>query len=647
LSQQQVDTFSVINDRVFLPVLGLLVWCFISLFWIEDGYLAAIMLSQLISYGLILFLVFNIFEASDLDLISQLISISLILVSLIGLIQYYNPDNNFVQNLFPQTAKPGATFANKNMASHFVVMTLPLALVGLLASKNIRMRIFYTISVSVGGWFLIYTIARQAYLAVIVELLFFFLFVLFDYLKNREQSLLFKTDYLKINLNHLIGVIFFLVFASNWTIGGFGEQSHQKFERLESITMDGGAPRFPGWLNTIEMIKDHPIRGVGIGQWPESYPQYYDKVSKDVIFNEKFKMKRLHNDYLEILANIGLFGYFFLLWLVLLVIRRIFLQLLDVESMHRWKILGLSLGLVGFCVVAMFSFPTRVYLPAFFVFFYVGLLFVDRDKKNVFAFKVSRWNRNVIYFAGGLILLLSAAGAKVGYHWLVGESYMTVAKAFAISGQSNLAIGGGLEALKHNRWSPEYYYLTGASMVNADMSEDAIPFLKKTIDISPYNSTALLMLSQAYADIGNADMERKVLLFVLSFDPRNVRAAAFLVKNYSLQRSFSKATEMYMKMKDNYQYFLTRTNFGPYHDLVGQVSVSVGDYHFAKYVFDQAVTENPSAENDIKLATVEFYHLKNYERGVALFSRALDKKPNIEKHAEISKLIQQYKLKTE
>ena len=102
-----------------------------------------------------------------------------------------------------------------------------------------------------------------------------------------------------------------------------------------------------------------------------------------------------------------------------------------------------------------------------------------------------------------------------------------------------------------------------------------------------------------------------------------------------------------MKMKDNYQYFLTRTNFGPYHDLVGQVSVSVGDYHFAKYVFDQAVTENPSAENDIKLATVEFYHLKNYERGVALFSRALDKKPNNEKHAEISKLIQQYKLKTE
>lgn len=71
--------------------------------------------------------------------------------------------------------------------------------------------------------------------------------------------------------------------------------------------------RIPAWLNTLEMIKDHFLMGVGVGNWEQAYPLYYDEVAKDLIFNEKTRLQRLHNSYLEMFANVGLIGYGFLL----------------------------------------------------------------------------------------------------------------------------------------------------------------------------------------------------------------------------------------------------------------------------------------------------------------------------------------------
>ena len=61
----------------------------------------------------------------------------------------------------------------------------------------------------------------------------------------------------------------------NFTNTSSGSES-KIVQKFSQITVQGGSGRFPAWLNTIEMIKDHPIQGVGIGQWPESYPKYYD-----------------------------------------------------------------------------------------------------------------------------------------------------------------------------------------------------------------------------------------------------------------------------------------------------------------------------------------------------------------------------------
>ena len=168
--QVKSKEIEIVKSDLYLPIFGFLIWCFISLLWIEDGYLAALMLAQFSSFAVLFVLIVNIFKRFDLTVgILKVLVFSMTLISIIGLLQYYFPDNEFIQHLFFQTAKPGATFANKNMASHFIVMTLPLSLTFLLASKVRLKIIIYSLSTFIGAWFLLYTFARQAYVAVAVE----------------------------------------------------------------------------------------------------------------------------------------------------------------------------------------------------------------------------------------------------------------------------------------------------------------------------------------------------------------------------------------------------------------------------------------------------------------------------------------------
>ena len=200
----------------YLPIAGFLIWCFITLFWIEDGFLAIQMLLQFISYAMIFFLLVNAFKkVEDTITIFKLLIYILCIVSIVGLLQYYLTDNSFIQNLFLQAHRPGATFANKNMASHFVVMTLPLAIVFLLYTKKIKGVIVYSVITFLAFLFLMYTHARQGYLAISVELAVLIIFIALDYIKNKKRSLILRVNYLKTKRLSMLFIVFLLVLIPN------------------------------------------------------------------------------------------------------------------------------------------------------------------------------------------------------------------------------------------------------------------------------------------------------------------------------------------------------------------------------------------------------------------------------------------------
>ena len=118
ITQYKEGEFRVVKTNLYLPIFGFIIWSFITLFWVEDGYLASIMLSQFISYALIFFVVINTIKKTEVIKILNVLIALMSIVSIIGLAQYYFSDIHSVKYLFAQTASPGSTFANKNMASH-------------------------------------------------------------------------------------------------------------------------------------------------------------------------------------------------------------------------------------------------------------------------------------------------------------------------------------------------------------------------------------------------------------------------------------------------------------------------------------------------------------------------------------------------
>ena len=629
------------KSNVYLPLFIFILWCYITLFWVEDGYLAVIMLAQFTSVALMFFVVRNMIEKNIVHSIFSILIFSMTLVSIIGLLQFYFNDNVFIYNFFAQATSPASTFGNKNMASHFLVMVLPLNLVLLLKETSKKKIVIYSISLTVSLWYLIFIAARQAYLAFGIELILLILFLGMDYWINRKKSI-YQTTTLKVfKVSATVLIVIFLSIVANSANNGI---SSNKLDKLRSINIEGGSARIPAWVNTIELIKDNFLTGVGIGQWPETYPQYYDKVQKDVIFNEKVRLKRLHNDYLETFSNVGLIGFSILIWISYLILSKFFRIILNPFNSNRFKALSIGLGLVGFCVVAFFSFPVRVYLPIFLVLVFFGLIEKFSEKCHS-TYEIT--NKKIILL---VFLLFSIVALYIGdksIKWIKAENNFAIAKAFLKNKKPQESLYFIDLALRDNLLNPESYFIAGnASVFTGDINKAEI-LMKKSIDISPFNTQSLLNLAIIYSIIGKKDMEKRVLDFIISFDERNVQALARLTLIFYQEKKIDNATALYQRLKNSFSYFDGRSNFGPYNDVVAQVAMSVGDYQYAEYIYQDALNKDKTADNFIKLATVKFYNTGKKEEGVQLYKKALEIDPGMSKNKEIKGLIENYESSTE
>jgi O-antigen ligase len=99
-----------------------------------------------------------------------------------------------------------------------------------------------------------------------------------------------------------------------------------------------------------QMIKDHPLLGVGPERIDDEFPKYY----KDDLKN--FYYGHLHNNFLQIGAERGLLCLAAFLWLLVELYRSLlhFFKRSDEEA--RWPILGSLAALTGFVVSGLTEF---------------------------------------------------------------------------------------------------------------------------------------------------------------------------------------------------------------------------------------------------------------------------------------------------
>jgi len=146
-------------------------------------------------------------------------------------------------------------------------------------------------------------------------------------------------------------------------LGGKDLGSRVSSISTEARTELSGGMRLSIDRDAFKMFRQKPVLGWGLRTFPVVYPQFRS-------FYTNFFVNEAHNDYLQLLAEMGLMGFGMMLWFLVLVYRAAFRKIGNwMASVTGAVALACTLGFTGILVHGLFDFNLQI--PANAALFYV------------------------------------------------------------------------------------------------------------------------------------------------------------------------------------------------------------------------------------------------------------------------------------
>ncbi|MEI6595401.1 MAG: O-antigen ligase family protein, partial [Bacteroidota bacterium] len=237
-----------------------------------------------------------------------------------------------------------STFGHKNLLSSAIFMCIPFLYAAFL-SLNKSWKIAASINIFFGV-LLIFMLQTRAVIAgmglsfLITSFLSLFLF--------RGQK---ERKYIRmIGFGAIVVLLGFLFVAVKYS---------DKFSLLTKT--ESMRERVNIWHNTLEMIKEFPLIGVGAGNWQIHFPNYGLTRFYDVNFSISeglTNFQRPHNDFLWVFSETGIFGFIIYCSIFILSIFYLF-KLIHHSSELNQKIIYLLFlfTILGYVFIALIDFP--------------------------------------------------------------------------------------------------------------------------------------------------------------------------------------------------------------------------------------------------------------------------------------------------
>lgn len=315
---------SFLNFPVFLFLCAGL----ISLIRATNPYQGLIELSNTAFYILLYFLILN--NATQENIVNNFIYSLLILTTIIaihGIFQYIRLD--FLWFMFPPGAsinRVSSVFGNADFLGGYLAMVFPVSFSMFLFRKR---KILFGISSITIFISLLLTFTRSAWVSFGLSFIFL-LVVLFIY----RPDVISKN---KVWLLSVLIVFVLLVIVLNFTTG------YGIFSRFFSIFNWSGynvQVRFGLWSSALNIFKRSPVTGIGL---------------------DNFKIVgqgcRIHNEYLQILAEMGIIGIGVFAWLIFSYFKESFLALKNSSAYRQILIISLMAAAFSMLIDSLFCFP--------------------------------------------------------------------------------------------------------------------------------------------------------------------------------------------------------------------------------------------------------------------------------------------------
>lgn len=305
-----------------------------------------------------LFLIFKIAPKRLFEFIVKVSHIIVVIISIQVLYVFLN-DISVSRNstLLKETA---LTYGTQNATAASLAIQIPFLLWGLLKHTS-KWKVFSIISLVIGVSALLLIGARTAVLSAMVYSILFIIYLIVDGLRKKHSI-----NYTKIFVLPFIGIVLVsYFFAIN--INRIDESKPNTFNDLVFAPVKGtsnktkksfitnASGRMVYYEMALDDFKSKPLKGVGIGNWKLS--------NKDKFFASAQRDKfiyplRVHNDFLQILAEVGVLGflsYVFIFLTLIFCILKLFFR--NQNSDDRWIYVIIIFALLGYGLDALINFP--------------------------------------------------------------------------------------------------------------------------------------------------------------------------------------------------------------------------------------------------------------------------------------------------
>ena len=348
---------------------------------------------------------------NELKKIAWIFLLTCSIISTIGLLQYYFQPFNLVE-----AVSPGSTFGNKNVANQVLILLLPFSFfLILLKHQNKSLSWLISILMSATILFIFLTENRSVIIGITIQILFLIFFLIFQ-TKKEIKSIEWNTNKTMAILFGAV-LVFIFVKTPNLDLISYSEISSNSISIIEPNLVENinekdisQASRFHIWTAAIEMIKNKPFFGSGLGSFAhnisnEGYTSYQVK-----------GFQRAHNDFLEIAVEMGMLGIILMVTLIISIltsIRKIYKNSSNQINLFYFIVF---ISLSGSFINAQFSFPYQQAMPLVLFGLFLGM--IENQYSNVssplISIKINNWVRKAL-FMFYLILFLSISYIYLGW----------------------------------------------------------------------------------------------------------------------------------------------------------------------------------------------------------------------------------------
>lgn len=587
----------------------------ISIFQSINKYESLFYISQLFSLVLLYFIILNNIERIKINNILKIVLFAGFITSVIGIFQFFEIGFLWI----PSAAMPSSTFINRNVASMYLALAIPLSLIVFFITKRLLNEIIYAIMISVQLFYLICTRTRAAWISLLSAFVLCFIIVLIknlirnNFLNIVKRVVLNRKSYI-IMITGTLLVISVLKVKSTPNIW-FKQSISQTIDSFTNLEDPGRKNRIILWNNTEKLIKKNWLLGVGVGNWKFSYPLYAG-INNSLTLN----LRTPHNDYLWTFSELGILGFLFYLLMIFYAIYisvKIYLQ--SEEDNNRIVSIFFLFAILSFFINSIFSFPKDRISSS--ILFFISLAFISIVFNN-YRKKGRIINGKKYFMVGSLFFVYSIFFLIVSYKYLLLDYHYKNAIEYYNNNQWENVINEAKKSEKYGNFYHKMHSFKGLAYLRQGKYEDTIKSFKEYLLYDPNYINILLSLGYVYEGMGLNERVIESFSKLLKIKPDLINVRNRLGKAYINAGFYDKSIEEYKKnltfSKDSVEILSN----------MGVAYLLKNDFENAIKQFNKVISIDSNSVETLNNLGFIYLSKSEFDKAIKLFNKTIEINPN-------------------